>query len=448
MTLKDSRTRVLIIGGGFGGTYTARHLQRLCRGRPDVEVLLVSSHNYFLMTPLLFEAGSGVLEPRHAVSPLRGILDNVRFVHASVERIDFEGRVVFAKEGREIYELGYEQLVIAVGGVTNQKIIPGSEHATAFKTLADAIYLRNEIIELFERADVERDEAVKQTFLSFVIVGAGLVGVELMGELTIFARSLAQSYPRVDPEKLRFDLIEAGPKVMPELERDMADYAVAVFRKRGVNVRVSSPVKQIEPGKVHLPSGEILEAATIVLAAGVAPNPLLEKLDIQKERKGRIAVDATMRSLSRPEVWALGDCASIPDPQQKPYPQLAQLAIREARVLAQNIVSVMAGEPAKPFGYKTRGTLAALGHVKGVGTVMKLKIYGLPAWWIWRTYYLLQMPRWERRIRIVLDWTVALFFKNDIVKLDLFGEEHPLRSKSGEEARPRVETIAAESSGR
>ncbi len=440
----SSKTQILVIGGGFGGMYTAQQLQRLGRGRDDLEIILVSDPNYFLMTPLLFEAGSGVLEPRHAVSPLRAILDKVRFVHGTVDRIDFESRLVFANENGESYELPYDQLVIAVGGVTNQKIIPGSEHAATFKTLADAIYLRNEIIELFERADVEKDEALKQTLLSFVIVGAGLVGVELMGELTVFARSLARSYPRIDPGKLRFDLIEAGPNVMPELERDLADYAVTVFKKRGVNVRTSSPVKRIEPGKVHLPSGEILQAATILLAAGVAPNPLLEKLDIEKERKGRIAVDATMRSVTRPNVWALGDCAAIPDPQNKPYPQLAQHAMREARVLAQNILNTMAGIPAKPFVYKTMGTLAALGHFTGVGKVMKLKFYGLPAWWIWRTYYLLQMPRWERRIRIVLDWTVALFFKNDIVKLDLFGDKHPLRTKSGEKTLPRVEPIDGE----
>ncbi len=436
--------RIVILGGGFGGTYTAYHLSRLWRGRKDVEIVLVSNHNYFLITPLLFEAGSGVLEPRDAVSPLRAVLRGVRFVHAQVERVDFDAKTVFASQEGETYELDYEQLVIALGGVTNLKVIPGSEHAATFKTLGDAIYLRNEIIEMFECADVERDPAIKQALLSFVIVGAGLVGVELMGELTIFTRHLAKSYPHVDAEHLRFTLIEAGPKILPELEGSLADYVVKVFKGRGVDVRVSSPVKQIEPGKVHLPIGEVLQAATIVLAAGVAPNPLLADMNIEKERKGRIAVDATMRTKQRPEVWALGDCAAIPDPSGKPYPQLAQHAIREARVLAENIVSALAGRPTQPFVYQTLGTLAALGHFKGVGRVMKMRFYGFVAWWIWRTYYLLQMPGWERRIRIVLDWTVALFFKNDIVKLDLFGDTHPSRGKHDHAAdtEARTERIA------
>ena len=185
-----------------------------------------------------------------------------------------------------------------------------------------------------------------------------------------------------------------------------------------------------------MPSGETIRAETIVLAVGLAPNPLLKEMEIEKDRKGRVEVEGTMRSVSRPEVWALGDCAAIPDPEGKPYPPLAQHALREARVLAGNIVSAIQGKPLEPFVYKTLGTLAALGHYKGIGRVWKFKTKGFVAWWVWRTYYLLQMPRFERRLRIMLDWSVALLFKNDIAKLDLFGEEHPRR-------RRRVEVAAA-----
>lgn len=435
----DSTKRILILGGGFGGVYTAIHLDRLLRAERNLEVTLVSRDNYLLMTPLLFEAGSGVLEPRHAVNPIRPLFKRVRFVEGEVKSVDLQRQMAVVQGSPErIYELPYDHLVIALGGVTNRSIIPGSQHAMSFKTLADAIFLRNRTIDLFEQADVEQDPARKRELLTFVVVGGGLVGVELMGELTEFTQNLARSYPRVNPSDFRFELIEAGPKIMPEMDRKLADYAVEVFKSRGVNVRTSTPAKQIEPSRVHLPDGTIIEAETIVLAAGVAPNPLLQAIAIEKDRKGRIAVDATMRSRSHPQVWAIGDCASIPDPEGKPYPQLAQHALREARVLANNIIASLHGNAPQPFIYKTLGTLAALGHYKGVGRILKLKLRGFAAWWVWRTYYLMQMPRWERRLRIMLDWTIALLFKNDVVKLALFGEEHPLQRFEESHPQPPV----------
>jgi NADH dehydrogenase len=423
--------RVLVLGGGFAGVHAAWHLQRLRRksSRP-IEITLVNRDNYFLMTPLLFEAGSGVLEPRHAVQPIRTLLQHCRFVEADVEHIDVDQQCVLVRHapGFDPWELRYDHLVVAMGGVTNTAIIPGSEKAMTFKTLADAIYLRNHIIDLFERADVDVDAERRDALLRFVIIGAGLVGVELMGELTEFVGQLSRSYPRVERRHISFHLLEAGPKILPEMERDLADYAAERLRKRGVDVRVDSPARAIDENAVHLPDGTQLTAATIVLAAGVAVNPLVRALPLEKDRKGRIQTDSAMLARGRTTVWALGDCASIPDPEGKPYPQLAQHALREARVVAQNIVAAVNGRPTKPFVYNTLGTLAALGHYDGVGRVWKFKIRGFVAWFAWRTYYLFQMPRWERRIRIMMDWTVALLFKNDVVKLDLFGQEHPLRA--------------------
>lgn len=420
--------------------YTAIHLERLARGRGDVEITLVSRDNYLLMTPLLFEAGSGILEPRHAVNPLRPLFERVRFVEAEVEGVDFGRQAVRVRASpEETQAIEYDQLVIALGGVTNRGIVPGSEHAQTFKTLGDAIFLRNFTIELFERADIEGDPGRKRELLNFVVVGGGLVGVELLGEMTEFTRNLCRSYPNIEPRELGFELIEAGPKILGEMERELADYAVEVLKRRGVNVRVNCPVRLIEPGLVHLPEGETVSAETIVLAVGLAPNPLLKELEVEKDRKGRIVVDGTMRTKSYANVWALGDCAAIPDPEGKPYPPLAQHALREALVLAGNILSAMDGRPLRPFVYETLGTLAALGHYKGVGRVLRIKLKGFLAWWAWRSYYLWQMPRWERRLRIVLDWTVALFFKNDIVKLDLFGEEHPVRRAIAERGARRVD---------
>lgn len=428
MTPASTAKRILILGGGFGGIYTARHLEKLLVDQRDVEVTLVSRENYFLMTPLLFEAGSGILEPRHAVNPIRPLFKRVRFIEAEVRSIDFDAHVVQVRPSPdEVCELPYDQLVLALGGVSNRAIIPGSDHAMTFKTLADAIFLRNRTIELFERADVEQDAQRKAQLLSFIVVGAGLVGIELLGELTTFASDLCRHYPRVRPDELRFELIEAGPHILPEMDRDLAEHAGVVLGRRGVNIRTGCPVRQIEPGRVHLPDGQQLQAATIILAAGVAPNPLIADMAVAKDGKRRIVVDATMRSISHRDVWALGDCAAIPDPSGKPYPPLAQHALREAKVLAGNIVAALRGYSGRPFVYHTLGVLAALGHYSGVGRVWKFKVRGFAAWWVWRTYYLGQMPRWERRLRIMLDWTVALLFRHDIVKLDLFGEEHPLR---------------------
>lgn len=425
----DGVTRIVVLGGGFGGVYTARHLERHFRGDRSVRISLVSRNNYFLMTPLLFEAGSGVLEPRHAVNPIRPLLHKARFIEAEVKRIDLDRRIVEAAPAKgETYAIGYEHLVLAMGGIVNTSIIPGAEFARTFKTLADAIALRNHVIETFERADVEPNPVEKKALLTFVIIGGGLVGVELVGELTEFIGAVADLYRHVDRAEIQFYLIEGGPHLVPEFDRDLADYAQGVLERRGVRVRTSTKVKSIERGRVHVPGPseseplETIAAETIIASTGVVPSPLVAALPLDKDKRGRIHTEPTMRSRSRPEVWALGDCASIPDPNGKPYPPLAQHALREARVLADNIAAaVRDGEKAqlKPFVYNTKGTLAALGHFKGVGRIYKLKIYGFFAWWVWRSYYLMQMPQWSRRLRIVIDWTIALLFKNDVVELDL-----------------------------
>ena len=417
-----SPTRVVILGGGFAGLYTAHTLQKLTRNDPSIELTLVSRDNYFQMTPLLFEAGSGVLEPRHAVSPIRPLFDlraGARFVEAEIRGVDLERKVVPAQLVHMVpIEIPYDHLVIALGGVTNTHIVPGSEHAMTFKTLSDAIFLRNHVIERFEQADVERDERRKRALVTFVIVGAGLVGSELQGELQEFVHNVIKNYPNVPRDMLHFELIEAGKRIMPELDEDLALYAQDVYRKRGINVRVNTPVKSIAPGRVILPSGEVIEAQTIILSTGVVASPLVAKIDVEKDRKGKVVVDATMRSRSHPNVWALGDCASIPGPDGKPYPPLAQHAIREGRALAENIVNAIKGRPTRPFVYESLGTLAALGRFKGVGRVMKFKLRGFPAWFVWRSYYLFQMPRWNRRLRIMIDWTIALLFSYDVVELD------------------------------
>jgi NADH dehydrogenase len=350
----------------------------------------------------------------------------VQFVQAEIERVDLDGKkVVIRIEGGDAQELAWDHLVLALGGMTNKKIIPGSEHALTFKTLGDAIFLRNHAIQRFERADAERDEANKRRALTFVVVGAGFVGVELAGELTEFLPNIARAYHNVDPKDIRYELIEAGPRVAPEFEESMSHYIAKLFKKRGMNIRTGTPVERIEPGKVILKGGEVIASETIMAVTGVTPSKLIGELPLEKSKRGAIVVTAAMAVKDRPGVWGLGDCASIPSPEGKPYPPLAQFALREAKVLARNIVRSLRGDDAsklEPFVYETRGLLASLGRYNGVGNIKRFRIHGFFAWWLRRSYYLFQMPQWSRRLRIMIDWTVALFFRNDVVQLDLIRE--------------------------
>jgi NADH dehydrogenase len=419
----DVKTRIVILGGGFGGAVTARELERLCKRRQDVEIVLVSRDNFVLMTPLLFEVCSGALDPRHCSLPVRAFLRTTRFVEATVRSIDLERRVVHIAAEEEADELAYDQLVLALGAMTNRRMIPGSEHAFTFKNLADAFLLRNHVIERFERADVERGPERKRRQLTFVVIGGGLVGVELFGELTAFADGITPLYKHVNRDEVRFILLQGGDRLMPEIDPKLAAYGTgALHQRRGADIRTGTRVQAIEPGKVHLP-GETIEAATIVLAAGIVPNPVVADLPVEKDRRGHIVVDGTMRCRSHPMVWALGDCAVIPAPDGRPYPNLAQHALREARVLARNIAGVLDGRPPQPFVYATLGVMGSLGHGKAFGQLLGVRVRGFLAWFVRRTYYLLQMPGWRRRLRIMIDWTFALLFRPDIVKISLDREE-------------------------
>jgi NADH dehydrogenase len=301
-------------------------------------------------------------------------------------------------------------------------MIPGSEHAFTFKTLADALLLRNHVIERFERADVEADPQRRAQLLTFVIIGGGLVGVELLGELAAFVDGIAPLYERVDREEIRLVLLQGAGRIMPEIDPALAAYGTRVLARRpGIDLRTDTRVRAIEPGRVHL-AEETIASDTIVVAAGNVPNPVVAGLPVEKGGRGHVAVEPTLRCRSRLEVWALGDCASIPGPDGKPYPNLAQHALRQARVLAGNILGALDGRPPRPFVYQTLGMMGSLGPGKGFGQLLRVRMHGLPAWLLRRTYYLLQMPGWGRRLRILIDWTFALLFRPDIVKVGLDSE--------------------------
>jgi NADH dehydrogenase len=453
MDTSASTKRILILGGGFGGVYTARRLERLFKRRPGVEIVLVSRDNFLLMTPLLFEVFSGTLDVRHCAFPVRAFLRATRFVEAAVQGVDLERRVVHLGGPGESGELAYDQLVLALGAMTNRVMIPGSENAFTFKTLADALLLRTHIIERFERADVETDAGRKRRLLTFVIIGGGLVGVELFGELTAFVDGITPLYKQVSRDEVRFVLLQAGDRIMPEMDPRLADYGARVLgERRGAAIRTDTLVRAIEPGKVHLapsplpPSptmgergrgeGETIEADTIILAAGVVPNPVVAGLPVEKDSRGHIAVDGTMRCRSHPEVWALGDCASIAAPDGTPYPSLAQHALREAKVLAGNIFGVLNGRPPQPFVYDTLGMMGSLGHGKAFGQLLKVRVHGFLAWFVRRTYYLFQMPGWSRRLHIMIDWAFALLFRPDVVKVSLDSEAASILREAAADAPP------------
>jgi NADH:ubiquinone reductase (H+-translocating) len=410
---------IVVLGGGWGGVTTARHLEKVLRRRTDVEITLVSRENFFVLTPLLFEACSGRLELRHCAQPIRAALRRTRFIEATVGSVDLDRRLVraVAPEGGA-YDLPYDHLVVALGSSTNDRLIPGSSNALTFKTMADALVLRNHVIECFERADAAAGAAKRRECLTIVMIGGGLVGVELVGELTAFADDVLRFYPRIRRDEVRFQLFEAGPRILPEIDEKLAAAAARVLQRRGVDLQVSTAVRSIEVGRVRLDNATI-DAGTIVLAAGIVPSAVASAIPVVRDQRGRIAVDAAMRSCSHPQVWALGDCAAIPGPDGRPYPALAQHTLREGRQLAINIRAVIDGRDPSPFMFRPLGSMASLGHTRAVAQVFGVRLTGFPAWWVRRTYYLFQMPRWDRRLRIVLDWTVALFFRPDITRVEL-----------------------------
>jgi NADH:quinone reductase (non-electrogenic) len=429
--------RIVVVGGGFGGVTTARHLERLLRAHRDIEITLVSRDNFFVLTPLLFEACSGRLELRHCAQPIRAALRRARFVEATVEDVDVQRRIVRAVAGEgDTYEVPYDHLVVALGASTNEQLIPGSSNAFTFKTMADALVLRNHLIEQFERADATTESTTRRCCLTIIVIGGGLVGVELLGELTAFVGDVLRFYPRIRRDEIRFRLFEAGARILPEIDEKLAVVAARVLQRRGAGIHVSTPVGSIEPGRVRV-GNEIIDAGTIVLAPGIAPSLVAAAVPVVHDRRGRIAVDGTMRSRSDPQVWALGDCAEIPGPNGRPYPALAQHTVREARHLARNIQAVIEGRVPTPFIFRPLGTMASLGHTRAVARVFGLRLTGFPAWWIRRTYYLFQMPRWDRRLRIVLDWTVALFFRPDITKVELQVEREQVQ-RARDKAAPGV----------
>lgn len=413
--------RVVIIGGGYAGAYCARALQRDAE-RLGLEVVLIDRNNYFVITPLLVEAGTGALEPRHAVVSLRAMAPRAQFHMGDVTGIDFGAKrvAVDAVGCDEPVGVGYDHLVIAVGSVTRLPDVPGLlEHGYEMKNLSDAVRLRDRAIHLLERANNVDDPAERRRLLHLVVVGAGYSGVETAGEMHVFMREAVRRYPRIGPDEPNVTLIEASDRILPTLDAELADYAAEVMRRRGQEIVLSDTVASVHADRVELASGRVVDTETLIWTAGIQPSPLLIGLDLRKDERGYLLAESDLSAAGRDGVWTIGDCAINPDPQGQAYPATAQHAVQMGLALARNIVRTLEGQPTRPFVYKSKGTLAALGCRTAVAKVGPFKLSGFIAWWLWRTVYLLKMPGLGRKVRVALDWTFDMLFSRDYVQLGI-----------------------------
>jgi len=420
--------RIVILGGGFAGMKTAEYLEQEFLHDRSVRVTLISETNALLFTPMLAEVAGSSLEPSHISTPLRSSLPRTDFIRATVDGIDFENHSVkLAGDGplgAGPREIPYDQLVLALGAVSNYLGLANVEkYALDFKNLLDAIRVRNRVIEMFERADAERGAKLRQRLLTFVIAGGGFAGVELAGALNDFGRGILADYPNLQPDDFRVVLVHSRDHILPELSESLGRYAQKKMAARGVIFRLNARLVDFQPGAVTVSDGEI-PAETLVWTAGTAPNPLLRKIRLECDKRGAVLVEPTLAVRGHPGVWALGDCAAVVDRiTGKQCPPTAQFALREAPVVAKNIRAALEGRPLQPFHFDSLGALCVVGHQSACAELTipfarskSLRFSGLLAWAMWRGIYLAKLPGLERKIRVLMDWTVELFFPRDVVQ--------------------------------
>jgi NADH dehydrogenase len=419
-------SRILIVGGGYIGMYAARQLERRLRGG-DHRLVLVSPENHMTYQPFLPEVASGLIDPRAVVVPLRRVLRRTRLVLGEVERLDADERVAHVRlaDGRAHQE-PFDVAVIGTGSWSRTLPIPGlPERAVGFKTLPEAIWLRNRVLAQLDVADGADDADERRSALGFVFVGAGFAGIEAIGELEDFARAALATYERPMSTDMRWVMIEATERILPELDPRLAAYAADRLRERGIEVRTDTRLVSIEDAAVHLSDGSTIAADTVVWTAGVRPSPLPAASGLPVDERGRLRVDRTLQVVGVEGIWAAGDVAAVPDADAPSgiSPPTAQHALRQAKRLAANVAASLHGRPQEPFVYRNKGMLCSLGHYRGVADPFGIRIRGFPAWFLHRTYHLFYMPTLARKVRIALDWTVALLFPRDIAQLGSL--EHP-----------------------
>ena len=417
--------RIVILGGGFGGLYAALYLDRTAARDSGVEVMLIDPQNFTVFTPMLHEVASGSLDANSIVVPIRQALRHVEFLEAEATAIDLATRTVtitYGLEGRTD-TIRFDQLLIALGSQT--RFPPGlRRQVLGMKTIYDALLLRNWLIGILERAEIEDDAARRRELLTFVVAGGGFSGVETVGAINDFIREIAPHYRRVSAESLSLVLVAPGDRLLPEFEPVLGRYAESKLRAAGIDVRLHTKVADFDGRLVSLQAANdsdghrALSARTLIWTAGITPSPLIESLTLPKDR-GRIVVTGTMALPGVEGVWACGDCAAIPDDSGKPYPTTAQHAIRQGAQAGRNIAAAIRQQPEKvrPFRYKMLGQLAAIGRQRGVASILGLRFSGFLAWFLWRSAYLIKLPSFTKKVRVLLEWTLDLCFARDTVQL-------------------------------
>jgi NADH:ubiquinone reductase (H+-translocating) len=436
---EQRKTRIVILGGGFAGLHAAIYLDRTLAGDPDIQITLVNRDNFFLFTPMLHEVAASDLDLTNIVNPVRKLLKRIDFFAGEVESINLEGKLVKVSHGfdHHHHDLPYDHLVIGLGSITNFFNLPGLEkRACTMKSLGDAIHLRNRLIAHLEEADTECAANLRRPLLTFVIAGGGFAGVETVAGINDFVREAVRYYSNLKENMLRIVLVHPGPVILPELGEKLGRYAEKKLTQRGVEILVNTRVTAVTENCVALSTDENIESKALIWTAGTSPNPVLDSLPCVKER-GRLKVDEMLRVPDWPGVWALGDCALVPDSKTGRYhPPTAQHALREGKTLARNLTAGIRGGTMKPFSFSTIGQLTAIGRRTGVANILGINFSGFMAWWLWRTIYLSKLPRFEKKLRVALDWTLDVLFTKDLVQFQTFRAPTVSHKDDDTEARP------------
>lgn len=448
MRLNDgnSRPRILILGGGFAGTYTALELHRRL-GHSNVEIIVVNRENFFVFYPMLPEILSGEIETEHVLTPIRLLVPGVSLYVAEIDDVNLDDRQVVIRHGlfhdqQTTRTINYDHLVLALGGVPNTHGIPGlAEYSFDVRHLSRAFGLRNHLIDVLEQADIETDPETRRRLLTVVVAGGGTTGVEVAAEIRDLMTRARRHYHTLTEAEMRLVLVHGGERLIPDLPERLATYTSSLLASRGVEIQLGRHVTRVEPTRVYLDDGTEIETHTVVSSVGVQTNPLTSALPVPHDRRGRVEVDEFLRVPSRSDMWAVGDSALVIDPRSgKPYPQTAQHAIREARLVARNIAAKLRGKRLHRMNYRTRGQMVALGHRSSAIDLnlplRDLTFAGPIAWFLWRSYYLSQLPRWEKRLRVTFDWTLDLLFPPPLVQL-----------KVGPPQRTKQDTVATHPDG-
>ena len=418
--------RVLVVGGGFAGVTTAVELAKRCAGTLPVHITLISDRNFLLFTPMLAEAATGAVEARHVVYPIRPLCGawGIEFGEMSVEAIDLQRRKLIARHSRSPLrqEVQYDRLILAVGARPNVGIVPGvAEHALTFKAAGDAVRIRNHVIDLFEAAALTDDPWTRRKLLTFVVVGAGHAGTELMAALEELTRGiLIRHYPSLAPDMVRLVLV--GSAILPQTATNLAAYTTEQLVKRGIDIETSRAMK-VSPEGLSIADGRLIPSQCVIWTAGNRVNDVVGDLAVPKARDGRLTVNEFFEVEGAPGVYALGDNAAQRDPHSNElYPATAQVALRQGRALAEQLVAALTGRTRRPFDFRLLGEMVPLSRHSAVADLRGLKLTGFPAWFLWKIVYMLKLPTLASRFRVTLDWTVELFFERDVSELTVDGE--------------------------